>query len=269
MTATSRIELPEVGRHVTIRLERPDYTREVTGTVIAATLDRWGARLIRLDGHATVALWVDDTWHLAAPLTTWSGKPLPKVGSKITIRQYPVTGPQGATGIVEEVRVRQASVRGEFLDIALADDAGSYHLNSSCPGDGWEHVTTNDDIRRLIEVKRLTKEKDAELKTLKAEEEGLHKSISDSWAEEGQTGAKIGGYTAYLLNNPHVEHSGTDAVLAALLADKLKHLVVTTYHAGAVKSYLADLAKEGQDPPEHLAKVAKLVSGFKIGLRRS
>lgn len=272
------VELPEVGRHVVLCLTRPSYARNITGVVTAATFDGWGTPLIHLDDQSTpIALWADDTWtYPKAPAVSWLNEPSPQVGAKITIHQFLESGPYAyevktatTVGIVESAQVRHYPSGAEFLAITLVGDDLPYQLDKTCPGEEWEYVTTNDDIRRLIEVKRLIKEKDAELKVLKAEEEGLHKSISDSWAEEGQTGAKIGGYTAYLLNSPHVEHSGTDAVLAALLADKLKHLVVTTYHAGAVKSYLADLAKEGQDPPEHLAKVAKLTSGYKIGLRRS
>lgn len=130
--------------------------------------------------------------------------------------------------------------------------------------------SVNGMLRRLIYLKALHKRAEADAKTYKAEIKELDERIRLEWAEDNINSAGIDGKTAYLYPVYHVEklEGATPADIREALADSgLGYMLQPNYSASALTAYLKELREHGDQPPEALAAVVKLVPSTEIRLR--
>lgn len=130
--------------------------------------------------------------------------------------------------------------------------------------------SVNGMLRRLIFLKAALKTAEAEAKTYKAEIRELDERIRLEWAEDNINSAGIDGKTAYLYPVYHVEKlegASPADIRAALEMSGLGYMLQPNYSASALTSYLKELREHGDQPPEPLAAVVKLVPSTEIRLR--
>jgi hypothetical protein len=133
-----------------------------------------------------------------------------------------------------------------------------------------DDTSVNGMLRRLIFLKAAVKAAEGSVKTYKAEIGELDERIRLEWAEDNVRSAGIDGKTAYIYPVFHVEKldGATPADIRNALEEAgLGYMLQPNYSASALTAYLKELRESGNEPPQALASVVKLVPSSEIRLR--
>ena len=132
--------------------------------------------------------------------------------------------------------------------------------------------SVNGMLRRLIFLRAQLRVAEGTAKELKSEIKKVDDAIRQEWAEDNIRSMNIDGKTAFIYPVFHVEKldgATPDDIRDALETAGLGYMLKPNYSASALTAYLKELREHGDEPPEALAAVVKLVPSSEIRLREA
>lgn len=294
-------ELPEKGRHVTIKHKITDSGRTrwvtVSGVVIAreAVADILAVALVDIDGESSPTIMLD----AGSMLDKWAYTSNENAEHEYRKRFDPVyrhhshmldermgmarlrtdRDQQAFEDAVPAVVVENIRKYGFPLADLTAAQRAAYDefVEGEKPANpfGEEPATIPtahgtslaENHRRAVYLKAQMDALGAELEALKTEYNEVNAAMVTQFAEEGSSSLTVDGMTGYLNPKTYVSKvPGTrpEEILDALRASGLPQMVIETYSGGSLKSLLTDYQKNELPVPAAIAALCSLETDYEV-----